>query len=333
LNEAFTRLVSAVTQINTLTNAVEHGVVSVQSLALTSGTAAEPALSFNTDPDTGLFRAGADVLAFAAGGVERARVTSSGLQVTGTIAGTAVTQSPTDSTAGRLTKVGDFGLGLLGGDPVAVPGGNIDAFTIPNGWYWFNNTTAGTLPPNTSSALVILQNWWRSFQTVFQMAIMRRLSPDRIVIWVRDSTGNPPSGWMPWRQLYSQSDILGTVSQSGGVPTGAVIERGSNANGEYVRFADGTQICSQRLIGIAIDNSFGSGGLFRSNTFSWTFPATFVVGSINGANLFGRLGNASGLCVHIPYGGRTTEAIDMRAFATTSIASTDVFLTATGRWF
>ncbi|MEP9155246.1 hypothetical protein ABKT98_24025, partial [Enterobacter cloacae] len=37
----------------------------------------------------------------------------------------------------------------------------------------------------------------------------------------------------------AQADILGTVSQSGGVPTGAVIEKGSNSNGEYVRFADG----------------------------------------------------------------------------------------------
>ncbi|MBF5006833.1 hypothetical protein [Diaphorobacter caeni] len=36
--------------------------------------------------------------------------------------------------------------------------------------------------------------------------------------------------------------ILGTVSQSGGVPTGAIVQRGSNANGEFVRFADGTQI-------------------------------------------------------------------------------------------
>lgn len=38
---------------------------------------------------------------------------------------------------------------------------------------------------------------------------------------------------------YKRSNILGTVSQSGGVPTGAIIERGSNASGEYVRFADG----------------------------------------------------------------------------------------------
>lgn len=42
-----------------------------------------------------------------------------------------------------------------------------------------------------------------------------------------------------------RGNILGTVSQSGGIPTGAVIERGSNANGEYVKFADGTAICKK----------------------------------------------------------------------------------------
>lgn len=43
--------------------------------------------------------------------------------------------------------------------------------------------------------------------------------------------------------LYSRDSILGAVSQSSGVPTGAVIQRGSNANGEFVRMADGTQTC------------------------------------------------------------------------------------------
>ena len=47
--------------------------------------------------------------------------------------------------------------------------------------------------------------------------------------------------------LYSRDSILGTVSQSGGIPTGAIIERGSNANGEYVRFADGTAFFSSDL--------------------------------------------------------------------------------------
>ncbi|MFF6557809.1 hypothetical protein ACET39_31575, partial [Pseudomonas aeruginosa] len=43
--------------------------------------------------------------------------------------------------------------------------------------------------------------------------------------------------------LYSRDSILGAVSQTSGIPSGAIIERGANANGDYVRYADGTQIC------------------------------------------------------------------------------------------
>lgn len=51
------------------------------------------------------------------------------------------------------------------------------------------------------------------------------------------------AGWRAWSKLLEKTDIVGAVSQAGGIPTGAIIERGSNANGDYVRFADGTQIC------------------------------------------------------------------------------------------
>ena len=44
-------------------------------------------------------------------------------------------------------------------------------------------------------------------------------------------------------QAFRRGNVLGTVSQSSGVPTGAIIQRGSGPNGEFVRFADGTQIC------------------------------------------------------------------------------------------
>lgn len=39
--------------------------------------------------------------------------------------------------------------------------------------------------------------------------------------------------------------IVGAVSQAAGLPTGALIESGLNSNGAYIRWADGTQICSQ----------------------------------------------------------------------------------------
>jgi hypothetical protein len=54
--------------------------------------------------------------------------------------------------------------------------------------------------------------------------------------------------------LYNQSNIVGTVSQSGGVPTGAIIESGSNANGEFVKYADGTMICTRSITPASNDN-------------------------------------------------------------------------------
>lgn len=70
--------------------------------------------------------------------------------------------------------------------------------------------------------------------------------------------------------IYGQENILGAVSQAGGVPTGAIIERGSNANGEYVRFADGTQLC----MFAAIINTTVAATTIQEAT--WTFPAAFA---------------------------------------------------------
>ena len=66
-------------------------------------------------------------------------------------------------------------------------------------------------------------------------------------------------------EVFRRANAVGTVSQSGGVPTGAVIERGSNSNGEFVRFADGTQICSRTFSLPAPDSEF----------LTPSFPASF----------------------------------------------------------
>lgn len=60
---------------------------------------------------------------------------------------------------------------------------------------------------------------------------------------------------------------VGTVSQSGGVPTGAIIQRGSNVNGEFVRYADGTQICTREAF-IDLTNT--------SSIQTFNFPAAFT---------------------------------------------------------
>lgn len=43
-------------------------------------------------------------------------------------------------------------------------------------------------------------------------------------------------------QAYVRNNILASVSQSGGVPTGGIIEYGTNANGDFIKLADGTAI-------------------------------------------------------------------------------------------
>lgn len=65
------------------------------------------------------------------------------------------------------------------------------------------------------------------------------------------------------------ADILGSVSQSSGIPTGAILERGSNANGEFIRLADGTQVCWGVIT--LPKQALGSLSVGRSN-----FPAVFA---------------------------------------------------------
>lgn len=68
--------------------------------------------------------------------------------------------------------------------------------------------------------------------------------------------------------FYLPSNILGTVSQAGGVPTGSIVEHNSNTNGRYTRLADGTQWC---WIG-RVDLTRISGATVGD---TWTFPAAF----------------------------------------------------------
>lgn len=84
----------------------------------------------------------------------------------------------------------------------------------------------------------------------------------------------------PTSPVVTRAGLLGPVSQSGGVPTGAVIERGANANGDYVRFADGTQICTRILDLDGLSVNVASGALFRSdNVGPYSFPASFAGGA------------------------------------------------------
>jgi len=69
--------------------------------------------------------------------------------------------------------------------------------------------------------------------------------------------------WGAWAFGYTSANLVGTVSQASGLPTGAAFETGTNANGRYTRFAGGTQICWRVM-------AAGAGA-----ATTWTFPAAF----------------------------------------------------------
>ncbi len=78
------------------------------------------------------------------------------------------------------------------------------------------------------------------------------------------------------------ADIVGIVSQSGGVPTGAILESGENVNGKYMKFADGTMVATSREIynGSAIGNAGGAvyfGGAAPARSFPILFADNPVV--------------------------------------------------------
>ena len=133
---------------------------------------------------------------------------------------------------------------------------------------------------------------------------------------------------------YGPGNVTGPVSQSGGVPTGAVIESGSTADGSYVRFADGTQLCRFELPASYLDGArIGA---------TWTFPAAFADSPIVSAVIDSRTlpitpgADGLGALFVTPLGGSAVSVRLFRAAGAANFISDDSALlqvTATGRWF
>lgn len=193
-----------------------------------------------------------------------------------TLKASAVQSSVTDETAGKLMQVGAFGWGLTSG---AANIADWDDHTIASGMYLFSITTAnlGSKPPlyaDGNFGFARVERYNESYMTV----TVWRATGDALPYTRRYINGT----WGTWTRLFTGESIKGTVSQVGGLPTGALVERVSNANGEAFKFACGTLICWKRITLTAqnISTAYGSGGLFRSeNVLSGAnaYPASFIV--------------------------------------------------------
>lgn len=188
----------------------------------------------------------------------------------GTAATANVTTSATDTTSGRLLKVGDFGLGGAGGAVV------VDFNTLPESTY-VNGVTGlpAILTSDTST------NGPAAGQYFYVQHIFYVTGNCIQIAWpYRSATGSmwhrtrATGVWSAWYKVYDQSNILGTVSGTYAAPTGAIIETGTNANGRYTKFADGTMIATHTITTGNVSTSFGA--VYSSANVTWTYPLAFV---------------------------------------------------------
>lgn len=169
----------------------------------------------------------------------------------GADSGFSIQTSLTDTGADKVLRTGAYG---LGGDPIGIS--DWDTVDINGAIYHGFNATNAPMPGDL-------------------LGSYNRLSPLYGVLVVRATTGSQPrefmriknnGSWQAWSEIYHRRNVVGTVSQSSGVPTGALFESGSNANGFYERSASGWQKCIQK-VEIYLDNP---------NFQGFTLPATFV---------------------------------------------------------
>jgi hypothetical protein len=248
--------------------------------------------------------------------------------------------------------------------PIAIPGGDYNQATAPGAYAGAGGAAINGPPGNGAYGTLFVAQ--RTAAVITQLAIFSQDAGAALEVYARGS-GND-GVFSAWGRLLTEKDIgsavqgydallqsiagltgangdflavtgaataamraiVGTVSQSAGVPTGAIVETGGNANGSYVRYADGTQRCR------TVQSFSLATGTAQTNT--WTFPAAFVdanaICNANGFRQGGGVGSVSVIATVASQGNVTGSS--MQYIVEHTIGSTqiiNVMITAEGRWF
>jgi len=228
--------------------------------------------------------------------------------------GLVPTASATDATAGRLLKVGDSAT-LLSASPAlrVTYGGTGDAITL---------TTGAGISGTPPTGLAV-----RFRATAANTGATTIALDGGSAVACRTITGVAlPAGYVR-TNAETEAYFDGTFWV-----LDRVEERGSNSNGEFVRLAGGTQICTFRETDAAnfVTASTADGGIFISATVSLTFAAAFIAAPTVEASFARSSGSFAQLASSVT-GSTTVAELRMAAATTGSVGA--VRYTATGRWY
>ena len=179
-----------------------------------------------------------------------------GTTALGTAAFLTATTSNTDPTVGRALKVGDLGVGV----PIGLTSPNLNTLTS-NGTYYCDTPTNS--PGNASGWLTVT-----SISATYASQTFNVLGTG-----IKHGRELVNGVWGRWEVVYNSRNAVGTVAQSGGLPTGALMEYVTNVNGEAWKFANGLLVCS-RYLASPIGFSLAPGVSGQSGVFP--LPVTAV---------------------------------------------------------
>ena len=232
-----------------------------------------------------------------------------GLTAVGTAVSANVTTSVTDTTPGRLLHVGDLGLGVR----IDITGTDLNTLFTPGG-YWHGAVPAAPNSAVANAAGYVdvsvaplagstrYEQQWRQIGT---NAIFRRVwsgsawLPWEVVVMgganssITSLTGlttalsvlQGGTGVTTLAALlaalqtvgaYSKANIVGTVSDLGGVPNGAAFESGTINGTRYVKLADGT-LFQYKTVSIG-GGTVANGSVFKSLAYDMGGLAVSPVG-------------------------------------------------------
>lgn len=240
-----------------------------------------------------------------------------------------IQSSPSDPTLGALMQVGAFGLGRY--TQRLLTGIDLNTEDLPVGFYSGNawtNTPLGILTSHQWGYLVV-ENLASAFPLYIKQTFTAGFGGTRV--WVRVKYNGV---WGKWSEQFHSINILGPVSQSAGVPTGAIIERGGNANGQYIKYADGTQICTMhRQVVVPISLVSNGNPALHYVDIDFVYPAAFA--AIDSVTPGGGRHSSDAIPIWLGSRTQTGSGAVVRAYATQSSASlgVSVYLTVIGRWY
>lgn len=159
-------------------------------------------------------------------------------------------------------------------EPVRIPrGANLNSYQTPGFYYNDGNADTATIsntPSNYAFSLNVFRN--AGVTQVFYEYLTTSHN-----VYIRDYYNGV---WGAWKRFATVDDVTSGVTST--TPT-----RGTNSNGEWVRYPDGTQICWKWGLdpGTTKTNLKSGGGTnqgtgWRSGNITWTFPAVFDAGAV-----------------------------------------------------